>query len=133
MKECFDTICSAIDNARVELEDMESELFYFQQEVERLLGKVKKLDSERERLEAENVNLKQQKNFLLMHGVPPTCLLCVDCSYLTQLSRPLNEPCDWRCTANLEMRTRCLEKAVERIYSKTTKTANVDAEQANKE
>ena len=60
MKECFDTICSAIDNARVELEDMESELFYFQQEVERLLGKVKKLDSERERLEAENADLKNQ-------------------------------------------------------------------------
>lgn len=60
MKECFDTICSAIDNARIELEDMESELFYFQQEVERLLGKVKELDSERERLEAENVALKRE-------------------------------------------------------------------------
>lgn len=60
MKDYFDTICSAIDNARIEFEDMESELSYFRQEIERLLGKVKELDSEREQLKAENQALQKQ-------------------------------------------------------------------------
>lgn len=134
MKDYFDTICSAIDNARIEFEDMESELSYFRQEVERLLSKVKELDLEREQLEVNNQvlqeqvrKLERQRDFLLMRGKTPACLLCDDCSYL------VGEPCNWGCTAKLEIRKKCLEKAVERAERATGKTANVDAEEATKE
>lgn len=60
MKECFNAICSAIDNARIKFKDMESELFYFQGEVERLLSAINRIDSERERLEAENRTLQEK-------------------------------------------------------------------------
>jgi hypothetical protein len=71
--------------------------------------------------------LERQRDFLLMRGKTPACLLCDDCSYL------VGEPCNWGCTAKLETRKKCLKKAVERAEGATGKTADVDAEQAAKE
>lgn len=60
MRTCFEEICSAVDKAKIELEDMESELSFLQSENERLFTACKWLDKKRERLETENADLKNQ-------------------------------------------------------------------------
>ena len=60
MRTCFEEICSAVDKAKIELEDMESELSFFQSENERLLTVCKRLDKEREQLAAENAELRDR-------------------------------------------------------------------------
>lgn len=53
MRECFETICSAIDNAKIELEDLEADVSYYQ-------NKVFKLDLECEHLRVENATLRRE-------------------------------------------------------------------------
>lgn len=71
--------------------------------------------------------LERQRDFVLMRGKTPVCLLCEDCSYL------VGEPCNWGCTAKLEIRKKCLKKAVERAVIATATSVDVDAEEAAKE
>lgn len=71
--------------------------------------------------------LERQRDFVLMHRIPSECLSPKDCVYLA------GESPDWRCTAKLEKRKKCLEKAVARAEGETGKTADVDAEKAAKE
>ena len=86
-----------------------------------------KLEDENQTLQEQVRELERQRDCLLMRGKTPAWLLCVDCSYL------VGEPCNWGCTAKLEIRKKCLEKAVERAERATGKTADVDAEEATKE
>lgn len=86
-----------------------------------------KLETDNQALQEQVRELERQRDFLLMRGKTPACLLCDDCSYL------MGEPCNWGCTAKLEIQKKCLEKAVERAERATGKTADVDTEEATKE
>lgn len=60
MRTCFEEICSAVDKAKIELDDMEADLSFYQRENERLLTVCKKRDEECERLQTENAELRNR-------------------------------------------------------------------------